>query len=417
MTSPARSQNLSDWMVVLTSTLGTMLSVIHIYSMGVFILPIEHDLGWSRGVIAGALTVASVISVVMAPFIGALIDRIGSRRIAIAGVMIYCAALAMLSIVGTSTWHWWAIWFLVGIGSVLTKTTVWIAAIAGRFVERRGLAIAIALCGAGLASAIMPIATNALLLHMGWRSAYLVIGLSAAIITLPLTLLFFKDPPSRRTREAADRIPGLTVRQGLRSSQFVRMAIASFLVYVAIMGLSVHFVPILVSLSVARNTAATLAVSMGVASVCGRLLTGFLLDRLPGHVIGGIGFALPILPCLLLLVFNGSSSSAVLIGSLIGLSLGAETDITAYLSSRYFGLRNFGMLFGCIAGLLSLAAGVGPMIAGLVYDHFHSYRLLIWALIPAFALGGVLIGSLGAYPDFGPVPEEAEDLAEAQTAT
>ncbi len=406
----AADETRSDWLVVLASTFGLAASVTHLYSMGMFILPLEREFGWTRGSISGALTVVSVISVVLAPAIGLLIDRVGSRRVAIPGMALYCLAIALLATTTSLIWHWWALWVLIAFGTVLIKPTVWAAAIAGRFTRRRGLALGLALCGTGIGLGVMPALANFLLEMGGWRFAYLMLGAGAALIGLPMMFLFFHDPPVQRAgRAARAMLPGYSIPEGLRSTRFLRLAFASLLITTAIISLSVHFVPILVSLTVTRGDAAAIAGSIGIASICGRIASGFLLDRYSGPLIAAVSFALPIVACLLLLTFNGSHHSAILIGLLIGASLGAEIDVVAYLSARYFGLRNYGFLFGSIAGLLSLGAGLGPTLAGVIWDRYGSYDPLMWVLIPVFFISAVLVGSLGRYPVFEqPVPADPE---------
>ena len=402
----AVAESRSDWLVVVASTFGLAASVTHLYSMGMFILPLEREFGWPRGSIAGGLTVVSVISVVLAPAIGLLVDRVGSRRVAIPGMAIYCLAIALLATTTASIWHWWGLWALIAFGTVLIKPTVWAAAIAGRFTRRRGLALGLALCGTGIGLGVMPSIANSLLEYGGWRFAYLSLGAGAALIGLPMILLFFHDPPARGAGGSNRALlPGYTIAEGLRSTKFLRLALASLLITTAIISLSVHFVPILASLAVSRGDAAAIASSIGIASITGRIASGYLLDRYSGPLIAAISFGLPILACVLLLTFDGSHVSAIVIGLVIGASLGAEIDVVAFLSARYFGLRNYGFLFGSIAGLLSLGAGLGPTLAGMIYDRYGSYEPLMWALIPVFLVSAALVGSLGRYPIFDePVP-------------
>jgi predicted MFS family arabinose efflux permease len=188
------------------------------------------------------------------------------------------------------------------------------------------------------------------------------------------------------------------VAEAFRSSRYWRIAASAFLAAVATIGITVHFVPMLTAFSISRSEAATIAGAIGIASIAGRIVTGYLLDRFPGNLIGAIAFGLPILACVGLLNFTGSQFSAFAIAAIIGFALGAETDIIGYVSSRYFGLRNYGVLFGTIVGLLTLAAGVGPAIGGVVYDIYGTYEPMIWALIPTFLVCSALMASLGSYP-------------------
>jgi MFS family permease len=404
-----RDGNFQDWLVVATSTLCLVVSVIHIYSLGVFLLPIEHELGWSRAQITSGLTVVSVVSVICAPFIGAIIDRIGSRRIAIPGIIVYCAAVAALGCATGSVATWWALWLAIAAGSILIKMTVWMAAIAKRFTRRRGLAFAVALSGTGIGAAIMPVVATMLIGSVGWRQTYMILGLTALVIALPVLLIFFRDVQSTDPKAARQALSGAGVREGLTSGKFVQLATASVVAMGSIIALSVHFVPIMVGRGMSSESAAGIAGVMGVFSIVGRLCTGALLDRFHGPFVGAFGLGLPFLACILLLGLDQGTATAIVIAALIGFSLGAETDVVAFLTAQYFGLRNYGVLFGTLAGLLSLGSGVGPLFAGWLFDRFGNYDLLLCLIMPASALSATLVGTLGCYPDFArSVPERSE---------
>ncbi|HRK63247.1 MAG TPA: MFS transporter [Terricaulis sp.] len=401
-----------SWPVVFTSAIGLSVSVIYIYSMGLFIEPIEAEFGWGRTQITAGLTVVSVLSVTLAPFVGMLIDRFGARSVGLPGVIIYCSAIAALSLVGNQVWMWWAGWAIVALGSVCIKPTVWTAAVASYFTAGRGLALALALCGTGIGQALLPYLTNQLVATFGWRAAYVALAGGGAAILLPLMLLFFFDAREEARRKggvAADRsaMPGLELREGFISIRFIFLALAALLATGGITALLVHFVPMLSHGGMERSSAAAIAALIGLASMAGRILCGYLLDRFDGRVIGAISFALPCLACALFLQFDGGSAHAMALAIIIGLSVGAEIDVIAYLSTRYFGLRNFGALFGAIAGLISLGAGLGPLFAGAVFDATGGYALAHAALIPVFLVTAALMGSLGRYPIFA-TPTEAK---------
>lgn len=368
--------------------------------MGVFLLPIERDLGWSRGEISSGLTIASIVSVICAPFIGALVDHIGSRRVALPGIILYCLAIVALGFASSSIGSWWALWLLVSAGTILIKITVWMAAIAKRFNRRRGVAFAIALTGTGIGAAILPTLATALIGAFGWRQAYAILGLGGLAIALPLLFVFFRDAKPLAAGILRADMPGVDTREGLTSKVFFRLAISTLIAMTTIIALSVHFVPMMIHAGLSATMAAAIAGAIGISSIIGRLLSGFLLDRFHGPYIGALGLGLPLVVCILLLGFDGSPISATVIAVLIGISLGAETDVVAFLASKYFGLRNYGTLFGTLAGLLALGGGMGPLLAGTIYDHFGSYEPLLWALIPASALSALLTATLGRYPDF-----------------
>jgi predicted MFS family arabinose efflux permease len=138
-------------------------------------------------------------------------------------------------------------------------------------------------------------------------------------------------------------------------------------------------VPILSERGAEPLAAAGIASLIGVFSIIGRLGTGFLLDRLPGHWVGAVVFLLPIIACALL-VYDGSNPfSQSFAAAIFGLTVGAEVDVIGYLTSRYFGLKRFGVFMGAMVGALAMGLAVGPLLASIAYDRFGGYSEFLLA--------------------------------------
>lgn len=394
----------ADWGVVLVCVVGLTISMTYLYALGPFIVPVSQELNWSRAETSAGLTLISLVSVFAAPLVGYSIDRVGSRRIAIAGCVIFCSGIALLS-TATSLTSWLLIWGVVAAGSVLMKPTVWMSAVARRIRRRRGLAMGVALTGTGISSALSPVLAGALIGSFGWRTAFLSLGIGSALILLPLLILFFRDRsaavPNRNVAAQAHVETGITIAQGLRSTAFVRLLLSGFLINFSVMGLVVHFVPLLAGQGFQMTAAVQLASLIGVSTIVARLVTGSLIDRVHGPIVAAIAFSLPIAACLMLLSFDGSAIMAAAIAVMIGAAVGAEVDALAFLSSRYFGMRSFGTLFGTITGGISLGIGLGPTTAGYIHDVFGSYRPMFMLTLPLVAVAVALVATLGPYPDHG----------------
>ncbi|HBO93706.1 MAG TPA: MFS transporter, partial [Gammaproteobacteria bacterium] len=145
-----------------------------------------------------------------------------------------------------------------------------------------------------------------------------------------------------------------------------------FFAFTAI-GIVVHFVPILKDSGADPLSAAGVASLIGIFSIVGRLGTGFLLDRLPSHLVGAFAFIIPIFACLLLIYDGSNPVSQAVAAAIFGLTLGSEVDVIAYLAAKYFGLKNFGALYGALVMALSLGTAFGPLGAGFIYDQYGSY--------------------------------------------
>jgi predicted MFS family arabinose efflux permease len=212
-----------------------------------------------------------------------------------------------------------------------------------------------------------------------------------------------RDRERQRSTLRADSQPvlvGLTLAQGIRDPALLRIAAALFIMTFIGVAITVHKVPILTATGLSRESAAQLAASAGVAGVLGKLVTGWMMDRWRSRWIGGVCLALPALACLLLLDSIHTPTLIVLAMVIFGYSAGAYLQICTYLTTRYAGLRHFGKIFGVMAGLMALATGIGPIVAGMVFDHSGSYSTLLLAGIPMGLVSGWLIGGLGPYPDW-----------------
>ncbi len=382
------------------------MSAISSYSTAVFFEPLQREFGWSRVQISSVHMFGSILALLIGAFVGHFIDRFGARRIGIAAVILQCATVSLLALAGPSIWSWRAIWLLIAVVSVVYQPMVWSSAVASFFSAGRGLAMAVTLCGTSLCSVVTPRLTVWLIDHLGWRLAYPGLALCWLIPVLPLLLLFFFSKADRERKgvsqaldSAAHRGFFANFRGEALTLKFMQVAVAAFSIALVVVSMGVTIVPILSSTGIARSTAADIASLLGIASIVGRLTIGMLLDRLPGRFIAAVAVCLPVAGSLILLTYPGSVPAASVAVVIFGLALGAELDILAYLTSRYFRLASFAMLFALIGGFVSLASSTGPVLLNAVYDATHSYTLALWAIIPACLISATLFLLLGPYPE------------------
>jgi MFS family permease len=163
----AGSELRAYWPLVLTSCLGMSLAASMPTMLGVMIVPVEREFGWSRALISSGSLIVSVLGLLLSTAAGYAIDRIGARRIGIAVAVTMSSALMLLSTTSDNIWHWWIVWTLYGLAATATGT-VWLAPITARFDKSRGMAIALTLAGTGISGTLLPIIANAVLeLHGG----------------------------------------------------------------------------------------------------------------------------------------------------------------------------------------------------------------------------------------------------------
>jgi len=396
-----------NWTVVLAACAGMVVASLISYSNGLFIEPLEKEFHWTRAQIMSGNSIAATLAVVFAPFLGLLVDRVGPRRIGIAGVIVVCGSIALFSLATPDVGQWRLLWLPLALGIILVQPMVWTGAVAGLFSAGRGLALAATLCGSSLASFAVPWITGKLISGFGWRMAWVGLGGIVLAITLPIIFLFLTSKRDRERTAPVMQIDAIlrqsnlftVLQSGVLSRRFLQLLVAGVLIVLVVVTMAVSTVPILSASHIDRNTAILIAGLIGVTSIIGRLSAGALLDRMDGRFIAAACVCLPVVGLLLLLEMPGSVPAAVIAVLIFGLSMGAELDIFAYLTSRYFRSENFGFLFGTLGGFLGLATGNGPFLLNKVYDITGSYAPAMWAAMPLCLLSAVLLFFLGPYPE------------------
>ncbi|HKY91153.1 MAG TPA: MFS transporter, partial [Nevskiaceae bacterium] len=333
------------------AALGYATSVLQVYSLGPFIAPLQADFGWSRAQVSFGLTVMSIVNAVLCIPVGLLVDRVGPRRVGLFGVLLMAVVVASLGTATGSMLNWALLWSGVALGSACVQATVWTSAINTRFEKSRGLALALTLSGASFAAAVFPLAAAWLIGAHGWRGGYgWMAGLWAACV-FPILFLGFRGArdggrAAKAEAEAAPRVlAGVGIAEGLRSPTLYKMVLAAGLFAFTLLGIVVHFVPILTDAGATRLQAAGTTSLIGIFSIIGRLGTGVLLDRFPAHLVGAGAFLLPIAGVTLLLADGANPASQAIAAATFGLTLGSEVDVFAYLMARHFGLKHFGALY------------------------------------------------------------------------
>lgn len=399
-----------NWPMVLAAMIGVSFVSVAPATLGLFMAPLQAEFGWSRTEISAGMTIFALVSLPLMPVAGALVDRFGSRHVALTGLVLSSFAFAAFGLLGGSLFQWFAMWVALTLASLLIGLLVWTSAVSGVFKSNRGLALALVLCGAALAQTLAPIIARWLIDDLGWRVAYFGIAAGWGGLAFLMVFCMFRDRrPIVVAHAHKDAAPpaqtagGLSVKEALRRPVMCRLAFATFLQTFLSAAALVHLVPLLTSSGLSRSEAASLAALLGIASVAGKLLTGYLLDRIRGSWLPVVCYSGPGLAYLMLLEGAGSLPLLSLAIFVLGYTGGASLQLTTYLTTRYVGLRNFGKIFGIISMLLALGGGLGPLVAGAVFDAFASYEPLLIGGIFGGVIAGLCTLRLGPYPDFSAI--------------
>jgi MFS family permease len=412
---------LEEWrrypMLPVAAAMGYATSVIHVYGLGPYIEPIATEFDWSRTQITLGLTIATLMQSLASIPIGMAVDRMGARPLALIGVFVTPGAFALIGTATGGAGNWYFLWALMALAALPVQSTVWSSAVASRFNASRGLALAVGLCGASVAAALFPWLASRLIAAYGWKVAFQLHAAIWVAMAFPVIFFFFRGARDRQKTTGGVKVIaeqaevfGVGLAEGLRSSIYLRLLLASLLFTFTILALVVHFIPILTDGGMNALRAAEIAALIGVFSIIGRLGTGVMLDRFRGSLVGAAAFLLPAAGCLTLLATDASGAGAIVLAMLMGLTLGAEIDVICYLTSRYFGLRNFGALYGGMLIALSVGTALGPLAAARVYDVYGDYQPFLWLTVGFMVSSSILLASLPS-----PTGNFARDSGDAES--
>jgi len=370
-------------------------------TFSLFLRPVSEQFGWGRDAMSTAVLIAFTITTALYPLVGRIADRRGARLVVLPGLILFGATVISLALLHGSALQFDVQFFLVAAAGTLVSGVVYGRALAGVFNGNRGKALGICLgVGGGLGAALSPPFAHLLIEHLGWRSAYVGLGLVPIVVAFPLVFLLLKgERPSAPVLDAPAHAPvpfGLNVAEAILQPGLWLILSAIFLSCFANNGLLVHLAPLLTDRGLSLGVATAALSTVAIATSVGQFASGFLLDRVNSPRVG-IPFVLSVLIGLLL-VDHGSTPTATLCGvAFFGLGIGSEYSLMPYYISRYFGLRGFGQLYGGIYAFASIAGGLGPFVMGRVFEDTHSYRAALMVFEAGMVLAIVCIASLGRY--------------------
>jgi len=276
----------SRWWVVLASFLGLIVGsgAIEVFVTGVFIKPLSHDLNMGRGVITSAMGLANITTAIMAAVTGRWMDKYGVRVVLLPLLLWFALVTSSFALLVPSGVI--LLMLLFGLQGMGGQTPMpYAKMITARFDDRRGLALGLALAGTGVGTALLPQYSRFLLQHWGWRVGYIGIGVAIIVLSLIPVLLWFGEAPQMKlSRQKGSverqRLPGLEFSAVARTPKFWLLGVAFFCADMAINGTLIHVVPMLTDRGISISMAVGVMSGVGLALISGRVIAGYLMDRI-----------------------------------------------------------------------------------------------------------------------------------------
>lgn len=407
-----RGEFAKGWKVLLAGVLGVMCgaSPIPYNVIGFTAEPLQAEFGWSQTEVLVPITLFGVIASLLAPVFGWMADRFGVRPVALWSLAAFGLAFAAISLTPTANerqtlYIYYGFWVVVGLVGIGSTPVTWSRAINLWFFRHRGLALGILLMGTSLAAMIIPKFAVWVIENYGWRSMFAAIGLFPAVALIIAFFLFREPTRDERPKaigNAKGNLTGVTLGTALTNYRFWVIWLSIALIAAAFGGAFINMPTMLRLRGVDAQTAASVMGILGIGIFVGRLATGALLDR---YWQGFVAFPLLCLPAISAWLLLGDSLTfpfAALAGFLLGFAAGAESDLIAYLTGRYFGMANYGKIYGMLYMPFGLFSAASPVIYAQVYDRTGSYNPMLEISIGMFIIGGALLLLLGRYPESFP---------------
>jgi MFS family permease len=398
------------WWIVLVSVAGMIFAApVTVYSFGIFFKSLAHEFHASRAAISFAFTLHNVLGALLLPAVGRLIDRLGARRVIVIVTAIFALALLSALWIGHSIWQLYVFYAALGITmSAGPGPLSYGVVISHWFNRRRGLALGLMGLGIGIGAVVLPPIAQRLIGLFGWRVAYALFGGAVLLISIPVVAMFLQNDPSDRGLEADGAENAMSAvevsasKEGLcwaeirHSPDFWLLILVFVLTSASVHAGVLHMPALLTDRGMSPARAAMASAVIGISVVLGRLGSGYLLDHFFAPHVAMLFYSASAAGMAIL--WSGLSGSTALGAAfLVGLGMGSEVELMAYLISRYFGLRSFATAYGYAFAAFMLAGATGTLLMGAGFDHFHSYTVPLGCFCMAMVCAVALLMRLGAY--------------------
>ncbi len=397
---------INRWWTVVGGAIACAVSIgVMGYSFGIFTKAIAAEFGWDRSTVTLGLTVQHIFSGLSFAPLGGILLRWDVRRPTAIFVAICVICMFCLGLVPNSPWLYYVLFAVLGASSAAATAMPYSVAIVKWFDEYRGVALGIMVTGTGVGATLVPLFTNYLLSHYGWRVGFMALA-GAMFLGTFIPLAFMVRTPSAAAEgakepvhAAEDQAPAPSYLEIFtRLPRFWLIGGPIFLLSIAVAGIIANIVPIMTDAGYSRDAAVGMLSIAGVASICSRAFVGYCLDRILAPYVAA-GVLLIAAAGLMIILFGPVQLPAAHAAALcIGFSLGAEADVITFMVSRYFHPAIYAKVVGTVFLLFAWGNATGISLASYAHDYLGSYRTAIELFLGLAFLSVLIVLRLGEYP-------------------
>jgi MFS family permease len=382
-------------------------------SFSLLLPPLIDEFHWSRGLASGAFAFGFLVSAVLSPTVGQVMDRYGPRFLLLAGTCLTALGLFLATLMQEPWQLYVTLGFLVGGGTNLMGFSVHSIFLPNWFVRRRGLALGIAFSGAGVGALVILPWLQEIILRAGWRASCVALGSVVLFVLAPLSFFVWQrpedlglEPDGQRAQteaEAKARVSNVvdhawvnvewTIAKAMRTHQFWCIIFGYFCALFAWYAVQVHQTKYLVEVGFSPAMSAwALALVSGVG-MFGQIGMGALSDRIGREWAWGASCLGSAISCAALLALEGTPTQwlmyvMVLSQGMLGYGM---TSLMGPIVMEMFQGKSFGSIFGVVTIAVMAGGAAGPWVTGVIYDETGSYRVAFALSLACCLLASVAI--------------------------
>jgi len=399
------------WYIVVGAFLVMSVNYGARYCFGIFVKPLSGEHGWSHSVISLAATINMLIYSIGAIFVGRMLDKFAPRWIMTTGAIIAAAGFILTGFVNSPLTLYLAYGLLVGLGATGMGVVICSSSVGKWFIKMRGLAIGIATMGISFGIMTLTPLAGFLGRYFSWRAGMFILGAITLTVGVTVSQLLMRKthPEAYGLLPDGDKIPlpgqisaapavsKISLRIIFKDSRFWTIAISQSLIVMVIMSVFVHQVAYAVDNEINSIAAASSLAAISVTGFIGQFFFGWLSDRLRDAKYAyflGISFLL----CgMILLNYADNVRSLYLYAVIYGFGYGCIAPILPILIVDRFGRHTLGSIYGLLTFFIGFIGSLGPILGGIIYDHFGSYHYLWLINTIILALTSIIILTLKKY--------------------
>ena len=387
--SSARTELSESWRTLLGAFLGVSggITALPYYTQGVFVPPLASEFGWSREQMSLIVLAGGIVLALLSPVVGWVIDRVGVRVPLAFSFGAMAVGYLVLSMIGSTFAYFFLLQLTLFAAGSFSGPVAFTRVVNQRFDAMRGLALGIALAGAGAMAVLAPPFIAYVIDIAGWRTGYRTVAATMAVCATMGLVLLWPSGGVQGAKAVGGRAKAQTAEPETNLALFLQLLATLLLLALGVGGFTFHMVPLLTDAGVSLTRAAQIQSLIGLSVLAGRVGSGLLMDRFFAPRVSALVMSLAALGIVGLAVLGPSAAPACAL--LIGFALGAEGDVIGYLTARYFGLRHYGRLYGVLYGVFALGLGISPVLISRMQAAYGSYDVALWVSCGTMVLGAL----------------------------